>query len=310
MESKLEPERQQADVGIIVARFQTHELHPGHKDIIFTALQNHARVIIFLGVSPTRCTLQNPLDFSSRKQMIAEAYPNIDVLYIKDVPCDLAWSKNLDAQISSLIGPQQSAMLYGSRESFIAHYTGKYPTTSLRQDKYISASQVRQQIAKSTKNSPDFRAGAIWSAYNRWPMLIPTVDVAIFDEDYANILLGRKPHQTKFQFIGGFAQPIPGIPNESIIEMNAIKEVAEETGLEVSDPQFIGTAIIDDWRYNGELDKIATTFFHVKRVFGHPVPKDDIEELQWFGVHADRTADCITDSHQVLFKMLKEKVCG
>ena len=47
------------DVGIIVARFQVHELHDAHRDLINSVLDRHDRVIIFLGLSEVRNTKRN-----------------------------------------------------------------------------------------------------------------------------------------------------------------------------------------------------------------------------------------------------------
>lgn len=295
--------RTDADVGVIVARFQTHELHPGHKDVIHTVLSSHDKVIIFLGISSVRGSINNPLDFQARKQMILDEYPDVNVLYIKDLPCDRAWSRNLDSQISDLIGPNSTAMLYGGRDSFINHYYGKWPCTELKQDKYVSATEVRKQIARSTKNSADFRAGAIWSAYSRHRMLIPTVDVAIWNENHTEILVGKKANENGWRFIGGFAQPAGHLHDELIYEANAIREVSEETGVEVGNLKYIGSCLIDDWRYRGEHDKIATLFFEAKYIHGCPQPSDDIDELTWLSVGMD-TWKLFTEAHQPLFHML------
>jgi len=300
---ELQQDRPDADVGVIVARFQTHELHQGHKDVIFTAMNNHAKVIIFLGISSVRGSINNPLDFQARKQMILDEYPDVNVLYIKDLPCDHAWSRNLDAQIADLIGPNSTAMLYGSRDSFIKHYHGKWPTTALKQDKYISGTEVRKQISRSTMNSPEFRAGAIWAAYSRHRMLIPTVDVAIWNEDHTEILVGKKANERGWRFIGGFAQPSVQIQDELVYEQNAIREVAEETGVEIGDLTYLGSAMINDWRYREEHDKIATLFFEAKYIYGCPQPNDDIDELTWLTVGMD-TWKLLVEAHQPLFNML------
>jgi len=300
---ELKQDRPDADVGVVVARFQTHELHPGHKDVIFTALNNHALVIVFLGVSPTRGTINNPLDFQARKQMILEEYPDLTVLYIKDQPCDLAWGKNLDDQIDDMIGPNSKALLYGSRDSFIAHYHGKWPTVALKQDKFISASEVRKKISQTVLPSKEFRAGVIWATHNRYATFFPTVDVAIWNEARTEILLARKPGEKKMRFPGGFAQPSHKMHDEFVYEANAIREVAEETGVEVGDMRYLGSAMIDDWRYRAERDKIGTLFFDCKYVFGVPTPKDDVCELRWVPVGMD-TWKLMMEEHQVLFNIL------
>ena len=70
-----------ADTGVVVGRFQVDDLHEGHKTFIDVVRKAHPRVIIFLGLSPAKCSTNNPLDYDSRKKMINRHYPDINVLY-------------------------------------------------------------------------------------------------------------------------------------------------------------------------------------------------------------------------------------
>ena len=51
------------DVGVIIARFQIPMLHEAHKELIDYVMDEHSRVIVFLGLSQARTTINNPLDF-------------------------------------------------------------------------------------------------------------------------------------------------------------------------------------------------------------------------------------------------------
>ncbi len=286
-------------IGVIVARFQVPELHEGHKDLIEYVLENHDRVIIFLGLSPCKCTNNNPLDFETRKQMIQSLYPKINVLYIKDTMSDHVWSEKLDEMISDMLAPNQTAVLYGSRDSFIKHYFGRFQTQVLKQKVFISGSEIRNKIASKVKESSDFRMGVIWAMNNQWPKAIPTVDIAIFNEDYSELLLGRKRDESKFRFIGGFVSP------GCTWEETAIREVKEETSLDVYNLKYIGSFFIDDWRYKSELDKITTTFFCTNNIEGRPNPGDDIYELKWFNFN-ELDKDMIVDNHKILLERIKE----
>jgi len=64
-----------SDVGVIVGRFQVNELHDAHTDLITSVLNKHDRVLLFLGNSIIRNTLNNPLDYRARRAMIAEKFP-------------------------------------------------------------------------------------------------------------------------------------------------------------------------------------------------------------------------------------------
>lgn len=288
------------DVGVIVGRFQVDTLHAGHHKLITDVIDEHKKVIIFLGLSPCRVTRNNPLDFESRKQMLLATYPTVNVLYIRDTVSDQAWSKTLDRQIGDLVGPTSSVVLYGSRESFISHYHGAFPTIELEQESYTSGSEVRTEIALAVKSSPEFRAGVIWAAFNQYPRAFPTVDVAIWDSSSRKkLLLAQKPDERLYRFVGGFAQG-------GTYESEARREVMEETHIEISDPIYVGSHVVDDWRYRRELDKVVTILFEAVHVFGKPTPDDDICELRWFD-YVDLKAEDLVEEHRPLLGMLRKR---
>jgi bifunctional NMN adenylyltransferase/nudix hydrolase len=292
-------EQNNADVGIIVGRFQVDELHEAHLDLIQTVKDRHAKVIIFLGLSPVQCTTNNPLDFEARKQMIQVIYSDINILYIKDMSSDNEWSKKLDEQIKDLVGPNQSVALYGGRESFIDHYNGKHSCIELKhkQTSFVSGSVIRKSISRTVKSSPDFRAGVIWTTANQYTNAMPTVDVAILNEDKTSILLARKKYETMYRFVGGF------VDAGETFEAAARREVMEETTLSIHDPKYIESFVIDDWRYKNEKAKITTLFFTAKYISGKPEARDDIEELRWFEMNK-KLKDVVIPIHLPMLEKL------
>lgn len=296
----MKAKQERTDVGVLVGRFQVDDLHEAHRDLINSVIAEHDKVIIFLGLSPARVTRNNPLDFEARKQMILAAYPEVIVLYIKDVGNDEVWSKKLDDQIADNVGPTSTVTLYGGRESFIAHYTGKYDTCEMEQESYISGSEIRKKISNKVKASPDFRSGVIWAAHNQYPGVHPTVDVAIWDDKHERLLMARKEYEELYRFIGGFAQ------GKASYEENAQREVAEEAHIEISEPVYLGSCYVDDWRYQREADGIVTIFFEAIHTFGKPNPDDDIYELKWFDAEGLSEEDIVPE-HRPLLSMLHER---
>ena len=296
----MKAKQNKTDVGVLVGRFQVDELHEAHKDLIDIVVQAHDMVLIFLGLSPARVTRNNPLDYEARKQMIQVQYPDVKIFYIKDIGNDEKWSKQLDSQIEDNIKPTAKVTLYGGRESFIAHYKGKYDTCEMEQESYVSGSEIRKKISNQVKSSPEFRAGVIWAAHNQYPKVHPTVDVAIWDEKKEKLLMARKENEDLYRFIGGFAQ------GKTTYEENVKREVEEETHIEISDPLYIGSHYVDDWRYRREADGIVTIFFEAIHTFGKPNPDDDICELKWFDAEELSDEDIVAE-HRPLLKMLREK---
>ena len=293
-----------AEVGAIVARFQVPELHEEHMALIQRVVNTHPRVLVILGLASDacKCTYNNPLDFPTRKAMVEKTFPTVEVLYIKDLGNDELWSKELDKIIHSQIGPNQKVVLYGGRDSFIPHYKGKYPTEELVPGRYISGKEIRKNVGIKSRATPQFREGVIWAVENQWPSALPTVDVAILDRKESRVLLCRKPNQKLLRFVGGFAKP-----DSESYEDDAQRETLEETHLNCDNFRYIGSARIRDWRYEGERNKVKTSFFICDYVGGTPEADDDIAEVQWINLK-DLKEEMFVEEHKVLFRMLKAKI--
>jgi len=298
----MEPIQKQYDVGVIIGRFQVPYLHQAHHDFIDSVFSKHKKVIILLGISPCKATRNNPLDFEARKNMLLAEYPRLIILCITDSSSDSAWSKNLDLQVNSIIAPSSTVVLYGGRDSFIGHYQGNFDTYELQQQQkeFISGTQICKQVSVESKASVDFRTGCIVTAFNQYPKVFPTIDVAIWNGSYTELLMARKEDEKQYRFIGGFAE------KSGSYEDDVKREVEEETHLAIGDINYIGSGEVNDWRYVNEVDGIKTIFFDSKYVFGHPIPNDDIVELKWFTTR-NLEKDEIVTSHLFLLEMLINK---
>jgi bifunctional NMN adenylyltransferase/nudix hydrolase len=271
------------DIGAIIGRFQVHELHEAHRVLIESVVARHKKVVLFLGVSPVLGTTRNPLDFTTRKKMLQEKYPDIVILSLPDLPSDKMWSKNIDARVKEVF-PIGRVLIYGGRDSFIPHYLGLFDTTELEQNVYVSGTEIRKQVSEEIKSSALWRAGAIYQSYNRYPVSFQTVDIAAFTSDNSKILLAKKPNETLYRFIGGFVDT-----SDQSLEHSARREFMEETGgAEIGSIKYVGSFRVDDWRYRDERDKIMTALFKVTYSFGRLSPSDDISELRW----VDTTTFC------------------
>ena len=268
---------EKAEVGVIVARFQSPFLHEGHIDILTDVTSKHRRVIVYLGLSPLRYTFNNPFDFDTRRAMLQEKYPEIEVYYIEDVNDNDLWSKNLDRHIARTVGPGLKVVLYGSRDSFVKAYKGRYPTVELVPTKFISASEIRREAGIRAKHTLDFRIGVVHAVQNQFPSFKATVDMAIINFDTKELLLARKPGRNLFCFPGGFTDP----SKDKSAEDAAIRESQEETGLKVTVESYVGSILVDDWRFRYEQDKILTFLYVMRYKEGTPVANDDIEFVAW-----------------------------
>jgi bifunctional NMN adenylyltransferase/nudix hydrolase len=302
-------------VGVIVGRFQVSELTQGHKELIDSVFNRHQKVICVIGLSPLRTTKNNPLDFESRRKMLNEQYSNLHVIYLNDNPSDKEWSKKLDNLISNNIPPETSSVyLYGSRDSFIKSYFGRFETKELIQSSYISGSNVRKDLAYASEDSASFRRGVIYATQNQYDTAFPAVDVAIMHNNGSqlNVLLGKKDNEKRYCFIGGFSDPRISYPNGNFFEENAKREAKEETGLDIDNLEYIDNFLVDDWRYRNEKSKIVSILFKANYTTGTPEPNDDISELKWFNIrnfiNSDFMENNLINTHHPLMKALMKSV--
>lgn len=302
----LPPKPKGPRIAVIVARFQTAELTMGHRMLLHHAYFHADHVLIVVGSAPTRLCTQNPLSFKIRQQML-KAYlgpllTKTTIAELKDLKSDVVWSSNLDKLIAEEVskhtyvnvpqstkkknsyrslsdGIKPTVKIYTGRQGFNEHYTGTYlvEPVSFNLDA-ISATQYRQQLHKKLKNNADWRAGVIYASAHKYPTSFQTVDVAIINHDKKQVLLGKKPGEKKYRFVGGHVD----VKDQSL-EDAAKREAMEETGnIETDNYKYLGSFRVDDWRYKRSLDGILTALFVCDYIFGTPIAKDDIVEVKWF----------------------------
>lgn len=290
------------EIGIIVGRFQVPELHDGHIELIDNVISKHKQVCLFLGVPRTRATPNNPLDYASRVTMFQEKYPDLIYQYIVDIgkgdEADRAWSNNLDSAIQNIF-PGRKAKLYGSRDSFIKHYYGKFPTEEMENSYIISGTQIRNDVINNIHNSFAWRAGNIHAVNNSFFNPIPTVDVALIDGEY--IWLGRKQYESKWRLFGGFVDS-----SDQSFEEAAARELREEAGIseQMSEFKYVMSCKIDDARYENEPMKIITSLYTVELKWGAPKPGDDILEIKKFKMSELKKSDVVSGHHILIGKSL------
>ena len=293
-------------IGVLVGRFQVHELHDAHKYLIDQVAENHKKVILFLGVPKVVGTKKNPLDFDTRKRMIQHHYPNIVILALPDFGDDKRWSQEMDKRIKEVY-PIGEVIMYGGRDSFIPYYKnggGQFDCKELDQYTFVSGTEVRKMVSEQVKDSADFRAGVIYQSYNQYPKVHPCVDVAILDSNQEKLLLAKRPFEDGWRFIGGFSHP-----NDVSFEQTAKRKIREDVGINlvVSELKYIGSTVIPDWRYQSEEDKIITTLYKTVKGWGSIEPSDDVSELMWVDI-SELDKIKIVKEHKILLEMFLENI--
>jgi bifunctional NMN adenylyltransferase/nudix hydrolase len=275
---------------------------------------NHKKSIVFLGVPKVVGTKKNPLDFDTRKKMIQSQYPDTVILALPDIGDDTLWSQELDKRIREVysIG---DVLLYGGRDSFIPYYKkggGQFDCKELDQYTFVSGTEVRKIVSETVKNSQDFRAGIIYNAYNQFSKVHPCVDVVLLDTNSKKILLAKKPQESGWRFVGGFA-----LPNDDSYEDTVYRKILSDVGsVEVSNLKYVSSCKVPDWRYRSEEDKIISNIYQCNITGGEICPSDDVSELKWFNIFEisqnwfdseNNVTGPIVQEHKPILKLFFEK---
>lgn len=300
------------DVGVVVGRFQVPKLHPGHVALIERVADQCHNALVLVGVAPALGTKEDPLDFMIRARMINRAFPSVMVLPLMDRPSDEEWSKNLDTLVRATF-PLASVRLFGGRDSFKKHYKGDFQVQEISTVGDHNGTDARKLTGKVLIDTPEFRAGVIYSTQNRYPRLHMTIDVALVKRGLNNgklaphdnqVLLGRRRPKDPLIFPGGFVDP-----TDDSLEMAAVRELDEETGLSghgESAFEYVGSFLVNDWRYRKD-ERIMTALFMVDHTWGTPKPTPELEELAFFAVEPRLRAQ-VSPGHQVLFDALMKRL--
>jgi bifunctional NMN adenylyltransferase/nudix hydrolase len=293
------------DVGVIVGRFQVESLHEGHRFLINKAFENHRKVVIFIGVSPIQGTKHDPLDYQTRARAIQSEYPDAILLPLHDKQSDEVWSDQLDSAVTAVIPNISKAMLYGGRDSFQSHYKGRFTTVKVESAiRYHSGTEQREDLGKVVRNSPDFRAGIIYSTQNSWPYVKMCVDIAVLTVRSSGmmVLLGRKNNEVKWRLPGGM------VDKGRTLECEASKELREETGIDIikDDFKYLMSTPVGDWRMKqaGEIG-LLTSLFAVRIDDTEAVAGDDLCEVKWFELR--KAHEGIMPGHRPLINFLKKE---
>ncbi|MEQ1561247.1 MAG: NUDIX domain-containing protein [Nitrospira sp.] len=282
-------------IGVVVCRFQVPQLHEGHKYLLDTVKRLNDKLLIVVGVSGGWTSKNDPMNFETRAVMIKSQYPEALICPILDHPSLEAWSNNLD-ELIALNSSGMEATLYGSRDSFLPFYMGRYRTEYIEPKPFVSSgTEVRDLVSSRVIDSEDFRSGVIYaSTKQNFPTSFQVVDIAIRHSTERKVIVGRKPGEKEWRFPGGFIDP-----KDHSLEYSAKREAREEVGdIEIADVKYLSSTRIDDHRYRKSEHKIMTALFSAVYIFGGIKAGDDLAEVRWQDF--DGLIDCLLPEHKHL----------
>ncbi len=290
-------------LGVVIGRFQIHELHEGHVALLDYVDQRHTQLLILIGHNNIRFNTADPFPFHIRKQMLETRYPRAIILPLLDSPIgNEHWSSVVDEKVQS-IRPDGKAVLYGSRDSFIPKYCGRFPTVLVPEFPNRSGTEVRQSVARQYIDDPLFRLGWLAAIQSQFVVTDPTVDVAIHTPDFTRVLMGRRGKGAPLRFFGGFVDK-----TDQSYEEAALRERGEEVlGVTLGEPVYIGSLRVNDKRYGRCEYGIMTTLFAMEYRGGEAVAGDDMGLAEWCDLDGSLMEQVSPEHQKLLALLLKYK---
>lgn len=295
----------QKSLGVVVGRFQVPELHEAHKQLIAMAQLNHESYAIFIACTSVKGSTRDPLDYDTRAVMIKYQFPDAHIYPIDDNPSDDIWSRHLDGKIMSIAG-KKKVLLYSGHKGFASHYYGRYPVKSIKEIDFYRGTEIREIQGKIVPVSKEGRCGIMYGIAHQYPRVYPTVDIAVLDGNL--ILLGIKRDQEGLRFPGGFVDP-----TDKTLEDAAKREVFEECGgIETANYEYVCSGIVDDWRYRNRDEKIMSTLFTCKYIFGpyHEAtskPDSEFTSLKLYSISIETCAKMAVTHRPFFMNLLKKR---
>lgn len=278
-------------IAIIVGRFQVPELTDGHIHLVRTAQHNSDKVIVFIGSRVVR-SANDPLPVKLRKENMIKHLRLTDSVYeLKDHKSNDIWFDRLSEKIKSVTNENDTITYFGSRDSFLDYLPDNLNKFYVEERFKTSGTSVRQDVSYSSDKN--FQSGYIKAINDEFNAHFTVVDAIITDG--TNVLLGRK--DTGYCLIGGFADEC-----DSSLEEAIIREVKEETNLDVTNPQYLMSHQCKDWRYSRARQPFSIVYTIKVDDFKDFKAMDDIDEIVIVPLTEVENYLLPTDSHLLYIK--------
>jgi bifunctional NMN adenylyltransferase/nudix hydrolase len=212
--------------------------------------------------------------------MVHQAFPDSRLLIasIPDHPLTYElWSEQLDVIIGGIF-PDCQAVLYGSRDSFLPKYTGKYATAFVPALPGPSGTELRAGV--SFPRTKAGRAGAIHAVNDREPMAYARVALAVVDSAREQVLLYGAPETAGLLALFGGPMVADDVQVSTAASRHLCEAVAKP---QISEPRLLGVQVIHEPVFRWTRDCAVTSLLMAEwqGTDRHPMPTQGHHRLRW-----------------------------
>lgn len=270
------------EVGVLIARFQTHKLVEAHLNILNSLRSKYAKVLVLLTTPAIKATIENPLDYPSRAEMIRTSFPDVLIQPLADTSSDGQWSWKIDVAIREAFGALVKVSIHASSDAAVPFYIGTHKILPLPPKIQQSIAGVKASLKNDSAlmGTPAWRAGMVHSSTARFDLSYQRVDVVPYRIEKGNLeilLLSREENEGLFS-IGGSV-----LTKDLSLEEASKRELWDQVGVRGL-PKYVGSTRVNDWRFRFERDKVLSSVF----VVGY-IPQQGLSSLKgvtakWFSL--------------------------
>ncbi len=287
---------------LFIGRFQP--FHNGHKRVIEDIAKEVDNLIIGIGSSQDNLTFDNPFTAKERTEMIDKSLSkgiNYSISYIPDTHDYSIWVKH----VTSIV--PEFDVVYANKDNIVKKLFEEkdYKVKDIAvSKKRLSATQIRNAILNNEAYKHNLPKGTLEvldtiNGKNRLHSIMdksPSLAVDVIMEYDSKLVLIERRHEPL-----GWALPGGKVDYGETVEQAAIREMKEETSLDISDLSLLG--IYSEPERDPRTHMVSIVY--TANANGIPKAGDDAKNLKLFSL--DELPELAFDHKKILEDYLRRK---
>lgn len=249
-------------LAVLISRFQSSRLTGWDHSFLEFLRKNYKQTLVLLPTPPVKNTLDNPLDFPTRKGMLHGLDKGLFIVALSDTESDIEWSKKIDLAVEATFGAGSVVDIHCSKDACAPFYSGLHKVIEFLPQPSITINSVKAELGDVSGliESHAWRAGMVYASTARFDMSYQRTDIVPYriQNGHFELLLSRKVGSKEYYTFGGPVKPI-----DETVEEASLRELREKAGFAGwrENLGYVGSTRVVDWRYRFSRDKVMSSVF-------------------------------------------------